>query len=329
MKIKTLATAVAVTVLATACQKAPEDQAAEEPQKAGGATLETREQKLSYVFGQNVGSQLKAQDVPIDTEVFAQGVDDALSGADSKMSDEEIMSLLQSYQKEQMAEREAMMEEAAKKNKAEGEKFLAENADKEGVNVLDSGLQYKVLEAGEGPSPGPEDQVRVHYRGTLLDGSQFDSSYERGEPATFGVNQVIPGWTEALQLMKEGAKWKLFVPPSLAYGSGGTGGMIGPEQTLIFEVELLKVNPEDAEAVAADSGADGEASGSGDSEAGSIRAKSPRQGAFCFFKARLTASTAGATTGRSTHPSAPSPIRPRHRSAGWSRKRSPSPRHGR
>ncbi len=259
MKIKTLTAAVAVAMLASACQEAPDEQAAAQQQASDDeVTLETREQKLSYVFGQNVGSQLQAQDVPIDIDVFAQGVDDAVSGADSKMSDEEIMNLLQSYQEEQMAERQAMMEEAAEKNKEEGEQFLAENAEKDGVETLDSGLQYKVLEEGDGPSPGSEDSVSVHYVGTLLDGTEFDSSRERGEPATFGVNEVIPGWTEALQLMKEGATWKLFVPPSLAYGAGGTGGMIGPEQTLIFEVELLEVNPEDAEAATGDSNGNGE-----------------------------------------------------------------------
>lgn len=243
MKIKTLTAAVAVAILASACQEAPDEQAAGQ-QQAGGdeVKLETREQKLSYVFGQNIGSQLQAQDVPIDIDVFARGVDDALSGAESKMTDEQIMTLLQSYQEEQMAERQAMMEEAAEKNKEEGEQFLAENAEKDGVEVLDSGLQYRVLEEGDGPSPGAEDSVRVHYKGTLLDGTEFDSSYERGEPATFGVNQVIPGWTEALQLMKEGAKWKLFIPSDLAYGPGGAGGKIGPNATLVFEVELHKAN---------------------------------------------------------------------------------------
>jgi FKBP-type peptidyl-prolyl cis-trans isomerase len=141
-----------------------------------------------------------------------------------------------------MAEQEASAKLVAETNIKEGEAFLAENAKKEGVVVLESGLQYKILTAGTGAIPTPENTVEVHYKGTLLDGTEFDSSFKRGVPAQFGVTQVIPGWVEALQLMKEGAKWELYVPADLAYGPGGTGGLIGPNQTLIFEVELLKAS---------------------------------------------------------------------------------------
>jgi len=140
-----------------------------------------------------------------------------------------------------MAEAEAMAKEMGEKNLKEGEAFLQENAKREGVVALPSGLQYEVIEEGTGKSPKPGDEVTVHYRGTLVDGTVFDSSYERGEPVTFPVEGVIPGWTEALQLMKEGAKWKLFIPPSLAYGERGAGQVIGPNATLLFEVELISV----------------------------------------------------------------------------------------
>jgi len=135
----------------------------------------------------------------------------------------------------------AEMEALAAKNKAAGEAFLAENAKKEGVKVTKSGLQYKIIEEGEGPSPGPSDMATVNYRGTLIDGTQFDSSYDRGQPATFPVGGVIAGWTEALQLMKPGAKWQLFIPSDLAYGERGAGKDIGPNSTLVFDVELLSV----------------------------------------------------------------------------------------
>jgi len=148
---------------------------------------------------------------------------------------------IQAFQKEMQAKMVAEMQALAAKNKAAGEAFLAENAKKEGVVVTDSGLQYKIIEEGEGPSPGPSDMATVNYRGTLIDGTQFDSSYDRGQPATFPVGGVIAGWTEALQLMKPGAKWQLFIPADLAYGERGAGKDIGPNSTLVFDVELLSV----------------------------------------------------------------------------------------
>lgn len=239
MKMNRLAALVALAVLVAGCEKAPE------AKKDEAVEITTKEQKLSYIFGQNIGGQFKAEGMDVDVTAFSAGVEDALSDAEPRLAQDDVIAVLESFQQEQIAEREAENSALADKNKAEGDAFLAENGKKEGVVTLESGLQYKIIEEGEGPSPGAEDTVEVHYTGTLIDGTEFDSSHRRGVPATFGVNQVIPGWTEALQLMKEGAKWQLVIPPGLAYGPGGTGGPIGPNQTLIFEVELLKAKVEE------------------------------------------------------------------------------------
>ena len=263
MRIKLLATLVAVAALSAGCDQQGGGQESDAvtgaPEAAGeragkAVSFETQEEKLSYIFGQNIGSQFKAETIDIDIEIFAQGVEDALTGAEPKLAEEEVMAVLESFQAEKMAEQQEVFDELSATNKAEGEAFLAENAGKEGVVTTESGLQYKVVSEGEGPSPTEESTVEVHYKGTLIDGTVFDSSYERGTPATFGVNQVIPGWTEALPMMKEGGKWELYIPPSLAYGPGGAGNMIGPEQTLIFEVELLDANVEEEEAGSAEAG---------------------------------------------------------------------------
>ena len=161
------------------------------------------------------------------------------------MSDEEIMSTLQAYQQKQMAERQEEAQAVADTNKEAADAFFAENAGKEGVVTTESGLQYTVVEEGDGASPTAEDVVEVHFEGTLLDGSVFDSSYQRGETVSFPVNGVIPGWTEALQLMKVGAKWKLYIPSELAYGAGGAGQMIGPNAALVFDVELIGIEGDD------------------------------------------------------------------------------------
>jgi FKBP-type peptidyl-prolyl cis-trans isomerase FklB len=203
--------------------------------------LETLMDKVSYSIGLNIGKDFKAQNIEVDPELLARGIKDAISDTKPLLTDEEIQEAIASFQQERMAEAEEMAKAAGEKNRQEGESFLLENAKKEGVVTLPSGLQYKVIEEGTGKSPEPGDQVTVHYRGTLVDGTEFDSSYERGEPVTFPVGGVIPGWTEALQLMKEGAKWQLFIPPSLAYGEKGAGQVIGPNSTLIFDVELISV----------------------------------------------------------------------------------------
>ena len=203
--------------------------------------LKNQKDKVSYSIGLNIGrnlaNDLKKQSIDIDPNILAKGIQDALAGAKPLLTDQEIQETMVAFQKEMMAK----LEEMAKKNKADGEAFLAENKKKEGVKTLPSGLQYKVIKAGTGKKPKADDTVTANYRGTLIDGTEFDSSYKRGQPATFPVSGVIPGWTEALQLMEEGAKWQLFIPSSLAYGERGTGGLVGPNAILIFEVELVSI----------------------------------------------------------------------------------------
>jgi len=200
-------------------------------------TLKNQKEKMSYIIGHDVGKNLQKQAIEIDPEIVTRGIRDALSGAKPLMTDQEIRDTVAAFQKEMAAKQE----ELGKKNKKDGEVFLAENKKKEGVKTLPSGLQYKVIKAGKGKKPKLTDTVTTHYRGTLIDGTEFDSSYKRNTPATFPVNGVIPGWTEALQLMEEGAKWQLFVPSNLGYGERGAGGTIGPNATLIFEVELISI----------------------------------------------------------------------------------------
>jgi FKBP-type peptidyl-prolyl cis-trans isomerase FklB len=198
--------------------------------------LSTQKQKLSYAVGVNMAQRLK-QNVDVDVDALTAALRDVLVGEGSKLSAEEIQTTLD----EERRRIEAMQAQIAQKSKEAGETFLAENAKNEGVVQTDSGLQYKIIEAGEGVSPGPEDTVVVHYRGTLVDATEFDSSYKRNTPATFPVNGVIPGWQEGIQLMKVGSKYNFFIPSELAYGAKGAGGAIGPHETLIFEVELQEI----------------------------------------------------------------------------------------
>jgi FKBP-type peptidyl-prolyl cis-trans isomerase FklB len=199
--------------------------------------LKDQKDKMSYIIGMDIGKNLKMQSIEINSEAFLKGVNDAFSGGQPLLTDQEIRDTMAVFQKEMMAKQD----EKARKNKQEGEAFLSENKKKEGVKTLPSGLEYKVIKEGTGKKPQLTDTVIVNYRGTLIDGTEFDSSYRRGQPATLQVNGVIPGWTEALQLMKEGDKWQLYVPSNLAYGERGAGGVIGPNAALVFEVELLSV----------------------------------------------------------------------------------------
>jgi FKBP-type peptidyl-prolyl cis-trans isomerase FklB len=192
--------------------------------------LKNQKEKVSYIIGIDIGSNLKKQSIDIDPNILAKGIQDALGGAKSLLTDQEVQETMVAFQKELM-----------EKHKKQGEDFLAENKKKEGVKTLPSGLQYKVIKAGTGKKPKANDTVTANYRGTLLDGTEFDSSYKRGQPATFRVSGVIPGWTEALQLMEEGAKWQLFVPSNLAYGQRGAGKVIRPNTALIFEIELVSI----------------------------------------------------------------------------------------
>src|SRR5438874_6052594 len=211
-------------------------------------TLKDAKDKLSYSIGLDIGMTFKKQKMDLNSDTLAAGVKDGLSGVKPLLTEDEVRQVMTTFSKE-MTEKTAMAnKEAAGKNTAEGEKFLTENKNKPGVKTTASGLQYKVVKEGSGAPPKETDTVVVNYRGTLVDGTEFDSSYKRGEPATFPVNRVIKGWTEALQLMKPGAKYQLFIPSDLAYGPGGTGGDIGPNATLIFEVELMSVKPGEASA---------------------------------------------------------------------------------
>jgi len=203
--------------------------------------LKNQKEKVSYLLGTDIGKNLKKQDLDIEPDLLARGIKDGLAGAKGPLSDQEVNEIMSAFQKEMTAKYEENMKKLTEKNKKEGEAFLAENKKKPGVKTTPSGLQYKVIKAGTGKKPKLTDTVTTHYRGTLLNGTEFDSSYRREKPASFPVNGVIPGWTEALQLMEEGAKWQLFIPPNLAYGERGAGREIGPNSTLIFEVELISI----------------------------------------------------------------------------------------
>ncbi len=205
--------------------------------------LKDKKDKLSYAIGLDVGNALKRQSIDVNADIFLQGVKDALSGGKKLLTDEEVRETMTTFSKELAAKQAEAMKKLAEKNKEEGEAFLTENKKKEGVKTLPDGLQYKVITEGKGASPKATDTVTVNYRGTFIDGKEFDSSYKRNQPATFAVKGVIPGWTEALQMMKEGSKWDIFIPSKLAYGERGAGGVIGPNATLIFEVELLSIKP--------------------------------------------------------------------------------------
>ena len=198
--------------------------------------------KISYSVGYQVGGDFRRQGVELDPDLLVKGMQDAMSGGKPLMTQEEMNKTLVDLKRKVVTAQREEQKKAAEKNLAEGKKFLEGNARKEGVTTLPSGLQYKVTAKGTGASPKKTDSVTVHYKGTLIDGTEFDSSYKRGQPATFRVDSVIAGWTEALQLMKPGAKWQLFIPPNLAYGERGAGSRIGPNSTLVFEVELIKVN---------------------------------------------------------------------------------------
>ncbi len=197
--------------------------------------------KESYSLGYQFGQYLQSQGLDIDLEVYLSGIKDALAGKEPLLSREEIRATIKALQQRVEAAGEMELRQKAAKTLEEGRRFLAENQKKEGIRALPSGLQYRVLSEGSGRTPQATDSVTVNYKGTLIDGTEFDSSYKRGQSATFNVSGVIRGWTQALQLMKEGSKWQLFVPPDLAYGERGAGRSIPPNSTLIFEVELISV----------------------------------------------------------------------------------------
>jgi FKBP-type peptidyl-prolyl cis-trans isomerase FklB len=208
---------------------------------AAPLALKTKEDKFSYAIGMKMGANFKKQAVPVNAAILSRGVKDALAGNKTLLTDDEAQAAIMDVQKDMQAKMQEKNKEMAEGNKKTGESFLAANKSKEGVVTTPSGLQYKIEKAGTGPKPTPTDSVVCNYRGTLIDGKEFDSSYKRGQPATFPVTGVIKGWTEALQLMPVGSKWQLFVPSDLAYGDRGAGADIGPGTTLIFEVELMSI----------------------------------------------------------------------------------------
>lgn len=209
---------------------------------AESAELKTENDKINYSVGYRLGSDFQRQGVEINSNIVQQGIDDATGGGEALMTEEEMRTVMMNMATRLKAEQMEKMKQQGAENSKTGEAFLAENAGKEGVKTTDSGLQYKVITAGEGKTPQKSDKVTVHYRGTLIDGTEFDSSYSRNKPATFGVGQVIPGWTEALLMMKEGDKWEIVLPSKLGYGERGAGAKIPPNSTLVFEVELISVN---------------------------------------------------------------------------------------
>jgi FKBP-type peptidyl-prolyl cis-trans isomerase len=231
----TLILCAALVAAIAGCNQKAGDKAADH-----GPKLETDEQKVSYGIGLVEGKRFK-QDFQVDVDAFTAGLKASINDEKPLMTEEEVKTTIQNFGQKLMAKKEAEQKALGDKNKTASEAYLAENGKKEGIKTTASGLQYKVETEGKGAKPKADDTVEVNYRGTLVDGTEFDSSYKRGQTVTFPVNGVIPGWSEALQLMTVGSKYQLFIPSDLAYGPGGTGGVIGPNQALIFEVELVDI----------------------------------------------------------------------------------------
>lgn len=249
---KTIIAAVCLAMLAACSQQA------EVKKEAKPAELQLNDDgaKLSYAIGMDIGSSLKSLDADINRPALVAAINDRLDGKTLKLSDEDAGKAKQAFFKKRAEKQAAEQKAAAEKNKKEGAAFLAENGKKEGVTTTDSGLQYEVIKQGDGAKPKATDKVTVNYRGTLIDGTEFDSSYKRGEPVTFPLNGVIKGWTEGVQLMSVGSKYKFVLPSDLAYGARGAGPKIGPDSVLVFEVELLGIG--DAKPVESSKPADAE-----------------------------------------------------------------------
>ena len=240
MKIKLLSAASIALLMLSACEKA------EETETKAELTLDTLEQKVSYTIGVSIAENVQVQDFAFDIDAFSQAVADVKAGRDSQLSEEEMRATMRSFQTMQREAAMAKAKEDSAKNAADGAAFIAEKAKEDGVLKTESGLHYKILTAGDGAVPTASDQVVAHYKGTLIDGTEFDSSYKRGQPATFGVSNLIPGWVEALQLMPVGSKWELYIPSDLGYGDRGTPS-IPPGSTLVFELELIEIKDQQAE----------------------------------------------------------------------------------
>lgn len=234
MKIKMVAAAAMSVMLSTAMAASDAEQ------------LNTEKGKLSYTIGADLGKNFKKQGIDIDPALMSKGLQDGFSGGNLLLNEAQMKEVLNGFQKNLIAKRQAEFSKKAEDNKAKGEAFLNENKTKEGVVTLPSGLQYKPISQGNGAKPGKEDTVTVEYTGRLINGDVFDSTEKSGKPATFKVSQVIPGWTEALQLMPAGSTWEVYIPSSLAYGPRSVGGPIGPNETLIFKIHLISVKKSDA-----------------------------------------------------------------------------------
>lgn len=230
--MKVILTIASVAMLTLACNA--------QPQGSAAVDLKNEQDSASYAIGASIGGNLKQQGAEVNADMLAAGLKDALAGQ-SKLTDEQMQTVLMAFQERAMKKQQEEMSKKGEANQKKGVDFLAANEKKEGVKKTASGLQYKVIKEGNGKKPSATDQVTVHYTGTLIDGTKFDSSVDRGQPATFGLNQVIPGWTEGLQLMSEGSKYMLYIPSELGYGANGAGGSIGPNEVLVFEVELIKI----------------------------------------------------------------------------------------
>lgn len=231
-KNKILTTAILGLFLVTACNK---------EKKFDKTSLVNDEDKLSYAIGNDIGKGFKKQDIKINFDAVREGIKNVTNGEEVLMTDEEIKKIFEANQKKMMEKQMNVAKGASEKNQKDGKEFLEKKKKEDGVKETKSGLLYKIIKEGTGKQPKLENKVTVHYKGTLIDGKEFDSSYKRKQPATFPLNGVIKGWQEGVQLMKEGSKFEFYVPSDLAYGPKGAGGNIGPDSTLIFEVELLKV----------------------------------------------------------------------------------------
>ncbi len=226
-------TLLGVLIVATACQQSS---------SSANAPVKTADQKGSYALGMNIGKQLKPAAKRLDRPAFERGLEDALAGRKPALPEDSLQGILAAFSSNVQKDRMTEMAAEGQKNLKAGKAYMEQNAKKPGVKTTKDGLQYQVLTEGKGPHPDSTDQVTINYKGTLIDGKEFDSSYKRGKPATFGVDHVIKGFSEGLQLMRVGSKYRFVIPPNLAYGSRGTGSAIGPDETLIFEVELLKID---------------------------------------------------------------------------------------
>ncbi|CDZ78853.1 Outer membrane protein MIP precursor [Legionella massiliensis] len=252
MKIRLVAAAVMSLAMSTtmAASAAPDAASTATPATATPAaatsSLTTEMDKLSYSIGADLGRNFKKQGIDISPAAMAKGLQDGMSGGQLLLTDQQMREVLNTFQKELMAKRSADFNKKAEENKTKGEAFLNQNKSKDGVVTLPSGLQYKIIQKGDGAKPSKDDTVTVEYTGTLIDGQVFDSTEKTGKPATFKVSQVIPGWTEALQLMPSGSTWEVYVPANLAYGPRSVGGPIGPNETLVFKIHLISVQKSEA-----------------------------------------------------------------------------------